>query len=52
MKYSFVCIYIYGRYIEATQLYKQTKLRVVGMGFKTMFVSKGQHRCQEEGLPH
>lgn len=31
-------------YIQATQLYKQTKLKVVGMGFKTMAVSKGQHR--------
>ena len=50
MKYSFVCIYIW-MYIEATQLYKQTKLRVVGMGFKTMVVSKGQPRCQEKGLP-
>lgn len=37
-------------YIEATQSYKQTKLRVVGMGLKTMVVSKG-HRGQEEGLP-
>lgn len=46
-----VYIYMYiWMYIEATQSYKQTKLRVVGMGLKTMVVSKG-HRGQEEGLP-
>lgn len=38
-------------YIEATQSYKQTKLRVVGMGLKTMVVSKGRPRGQEGGLP-
>lgn len=38
-------------YMQATQLYKQKKLRVVGMGFKTVAVSTGWHRWREEG-PH